>query len=99
MTFLISELGKPFSANGFGNRFRKWCNEAGLPSECTSHGLRKAGAARLAEAGASELEIGAITGHQTSKEIARDTKAASQKRMAKAAMEKLTGNKNCPTID
>jgi integrase len=93
MTFLISELGRPFSANGFGNRFRKWCNEAGLPSECTSHGLRKAAAARLAEAGATELEIGAITGHQTSKEIARYTKAASQKRMAKAAMEKLTGNK------
>ncbi len=30
MTFLVTELGKPFTANGFGNWFRSRCNEAGL---------------------------------------------------------------------
>jgi integrase len=96
LTFLMSELGRPFTGNGFGNRFRKWCDHAGLPSECSAHGLRKAAASRLAEAGATELEIRSITGHQTSREVSRYTKAANQKRMAKSAMEKLTGNKIVP---
>jgi integrase len=96
LTFLISELDRPFTANGFGNRFRKWCDEAGLPPECSAHGLRKAAATRLAEAGATELEIRAITGHQTSREVSRYTKAVNQKQMAKSAMEKLTGNKIGP---
>ena len=95
-TFLVTEFGKPFTSNGFGNRFRKWCDEAGLPNTCSAHGLRKAAAARLAEAGATELEIRAITGHQTSHEVNRYTKAASQKRMAEAGMTKLIGNKIVP---
>lgn len=49
-TFLATAAADSFTANGFGNRFRKWCNEAGLP-HCSAHGLRKAAAARLAEIG------------------------------------------------
>lgn len=52
----MTEFGKPFSVAGFSNRFRKWCNEAGLP-HCSAHGLRKAGSARLAELGASDRKI------------------------------------------
>jgi integrase len=73
-----------------------WCDEAGLPPECSAHGLRKAAASRLAEAGATELEIRAITGHQTSKEVNRYTKAASQKLLAGSGMAKLTGNRIAP---
>ena len=29
LTFLVTEFGKGFTANGFGNRFRRWCDEAG----------------------------------------------------------------------
>lgn len=29
-TFLTTDFGKPFTANGFGNWFRQRCNEAGL---------------------------------------------------------------------
>lgn len=50
-TFLMTEFGKSFTANGFGNWFRERCDEAGLP-QCASHGLRKAAGRRLAEAGA-----------------------------------------------
>ncbi|MBL4766407.1 MAG: tyrosine-type recombinase/integrase [Rhodobacteraceae bacterium] len=89
LTFLVSEFGRPFSDGGFGNRFRKWCDDAGLKN-CSAHGLRKATAATLAELGCSEHEIMAITGHQTSKEVTRYTKAARQKLMAKSAMEKLS---------
>jgi len=87
-TFLITEFGKPFTANGFGNRFRKWCDDAGL-SHCSAHGLRKAAATRLAEMGCSAHEIMAITGHTTLKEVARYTAAVSQKTMAARAMARF----------
>lgn len=90
LTILLTQFGKPFTANGFGNRMRKWCNAAELP-DCTSHGLRKAAARRLAEAGCSNKEIMAITGHQTDKEVTRYTRAADQKRLADRAMKAIGG--------
>jgi integrase len=88
MTFLVTELGKPFAAAGFGNWFRDQCDRAGL-RHCSAHGLRKAAARRLAEAGCTEHEIAAITGHASLREVARYTKAADQKRLADAAIEKV----------
>ena len=67
-TYLVTESGKPFTVAGFGNRFRKWCDEAGLP-HCSAHGLRKAGSARLAELGACDREIMAIPGHQLRRKL------------------------------
>ena len=93
-TYLVTKFGRPFTADGFGNRFRKWCDEAGLPPHCTAHGLRKAGSARLAELGASDREIMAITGHQTAKEVDRYTKSARQKKLAASAMEKWEQGRN-----
>jgi integrase len=99
LTFLVTEFGRPFTSSGFGNRFRGWCNEAGLKN-CSAHGLRKAAAARLAELGATEHEIMAVTGHRTSKEVTRYTRAARQKILAERAMAKLSagqkGNKSVP---
>ena len=88
LTFLTTAFGKPFTAAGFGNWFRARCNEAGLP-HCSAHGLRKAAARRLAEAGCTEHEIAAITGHASLREVARYTKAADQRRLAVAAIEKV----------
>ncbi|MFL5032533.1 MAG: tyrosine-type recombinase/integrase [Xanthobacteraceae bacterium] len=88
MTFLVTEFGKPFTAAGFGNWFREQCDMANL-RPCSAHGLRKAAARRLAEAGCTEHEIVAITGHASLREITRYTKAADQRRLAAAAMEKV----------
>jgi integrase len=90
LTFLTTAFGKPFTAAGFGNWFREQCNVANL-AHCSAHGLRKAAARRLAEAGCSVHEIGAITGHTSLREIVRYTKAADQKRLAVAAMQKAKG--------
>jgi integrase len=57
------------------------------------HGLRKASAARLAEAGASANEIMAVTGHQTVSEVTRYTAAADQRGRARAAIGKLERKK------
>lgn len=88
LTFLITEFDKPFTAAGFGNYFRRRCDEAGLP-HCTAHGLRKVAARRMAERGASEKQIMSVTGHTTSKEVTRYTKAARQKVLARDAIELL----------
>lgn len=87
-TFLQTEWGKPFAVAGFGNWFRERCNEAGLP-QCSSHGLRKAMARRLAEAGCSNQVIKSITGHSQDKEVSHYTKGASQKKLAKQAIDQL----------
>ncbi|RUW55834.1 integrase [Mesorhizobium sp. M8A.F.Ca.ET.021.01.1.1] len=94
--FLINELGRPFTAAGFGNWFRDRCVEAGVPGR--AHGLRKAAASRLAELGCSDREIMAITGHTTSKEVDRYTKGARQRVLAEAAMEKLAGSAKRPQL-
>ena len=86
LTFLLTELGKPFTPAGFGNWFRQRCNEAGLP-RCSAHGLRKAAATRLADAGCSVHEIMAITGHKSLSQVAPYTKAADQQRLARRAID------------
>ncbi len=87
-TFLLTDYGKPFTAAGFGNWFRVRCNEAGLP-HCSSHGLRKAAARRLAEAGNSINHIAAVTGHLSLKEVERYTRAADQEKMADLAVDTM----------
>jgi integrase len=88
LTFLLTERGTAFTSAGFGNWFRDRCNEAGL-RQCSAHGLRKLAATRLAEAGCSEREIMAITGHRSLSEVSRYTKAAEQSRLAEQAMNRM----------
>jgi integrase len=83
-TFLQTRLSKSRSASGLSTLMRGWCDSAGLP-ECTTHGLRKACARRLAEAGATPNMIAAVTGHTTLAEVSRYTRAASRSGLAGAA--------------
>jgi len=88
LTFLITEFGRPFTANGFGNKFKDWCRQADLP-HCSAHGLRKATTTALAEAGATPDEMMAITGHTNTKQLDVYKKKADRKKLADAAMGKL----------
>ncbi|MBA3516549.1 MAG: tyrosine-type recombinase/integrase [Rhizobiales bacterium] len=90
LTFLLTDRGAPFSSTGFGAWFRRQCDEAGLP-ECSAHGLRKAAATRLANAGCSTEQIKAITGHKSLSEVARYTAAADQERLARKAIDLQIG--------
>ena len=56
---------------------------------CSAHGLRKAAATRLAEAGCTDHEIMSITGHRTHKELQRYTEATRQKVLADNAIRKF----------
>lgn len=90
LTFLITKWGKPHSHGGFGNWFRRRCEEAGLPANCSAHGLRKAGAVRAAENGATANELMAIFGWATIREAERYTKAADRRRLARGGMAHLS---------
>jgi integrase len=85
LTFLINDLDRPFNDGGFGNKFRDWCDQAGLP-HCTAHGVRKAGATIAAENGATTKQLMAIFGWDSIKQTEIYTRAAEQKRMADDAM-------------
>lgn len=89
LTFLVTAQGAPFTPAGFTNWFRECVREAGLPDHCKPHGLRKAAARRLAEAGCTENEIMAITGHKNHSEVTLYTAAANQERLADEAMSKV----------
>lgn len=89
-TFLLTQVGKPFaSGNAFYNWFKECAREAGVTGALAPHGLRKAAARRLAEAGCTPSEIQAITGHSTLSEVERYTREANQKTLAESAWRKM----------
>jgi len=94
LAFLETHQGKPYTANGFGNAFRAWCDEAGLPN-CSAHGLRKALAARLAELGATANQIKGALGHETLSQVTLYTRDADSMVNSDAALE-LFENRNAP---
>jgi len=91
LTFLVAKTGSPYTAKGFSQWMSEAANQAGLPKQAAAHGLRKAAARRLAEAGCSANMIMSVTGHKSLKEVERYTRAAGQKLLAQSAMRSVGG--------
>jgi len=87
LTYLVTEAGQPWVKESFGNWFGDACRKAGCPG--SAHGLRKAGATRAAERGASERQLMAIFGWSTGKMAQHYTRAADCKRLAHDAAQFL----------
>lgn len=83
LTFIVTERGTPFVKDSFGNWFGEVCRKAGCPG--SAHGLRKAGATRAAENGATERQLMAIFGWTTGKMATHYTRAADRRRLAQEA--------------
>ncbi|WP_333830467.1 tyrosine-type recombinase/integrase [Pararhodobacter sp.] len=79
---------KPYAVASLGNWFRDRCAEAKVPGSL--HGLRKAGATRLADAGASEWEIASYLAHSDTTQAAVYTKKANRARLADSGFAKLS---------
>lgn len=88
LAYLVRKNGAPFTEKGFGMWFMRQCREAGLAG-FSMHGLRKACSRRMAEAGLSNQQIKSITGHSSDSEVARYTREAEQRTMAREAMNRL----------
>jgi integrase len=85
LTYLVTAYGKPFTIAGFGNWFRARCDEAGVHGKA-AHGLRKMGATRAAEGGATSQQLMAMFGWRSLSEAELYTKAAERKRLARDGM-------------
>lgn len=94
MSLLVNDRGAGFTSDELSKWFADAIDQAGLPSECKMHGLRKTAANTLAEVGCTAHEIMAVTGHKSLKEVERYTQAAAQKHLAKSAVHKLEQNAN-----
>jgi integrase len=88
LTYLVTSRGKPFEAASFGNWFREACDDAGLP-DCSAHGLRKAMSRRLAEAGATNQQGRAVTGHKTDAMFSHYAAAANRANLADEALDRV----------
>jgi integrase len=92
LTLIGQANGRPISGAGLSSIIERAARVAGLPDKCVPHGLRKARMRRLAERGATTKEIASVSGHKTLKEVERDTLAADQARLARAAMAREEQN-------
>jgi integrase len=84
LAFIARADGSPMVKEGFGNWFREACKAAGVPG--SAHGLRKAGATRAANNGATEAQLEAIYGWRGGKMAALYTRNANHERIAREHM-------------
>lgn len=98
LTFLTKKNGQPWgSRESFGNRFKQWCQEAGLP-HCSAHGLRKAASVMLVEAGCSSAQATAITGHDSIQVFEGYIRARDREKLADGAMKLWTAGEKSVEI-
>ena len=86
-TFIANLDGSPMRGETFSHWFRLACNAAGCPG--SAHGLRKAGATRMANAGATEAELEACFGWRGGQMASLYTRNANRVKLARGAMGKL----------
>jgi integrase len=87
LTFICGERHQPLTKESFGNLFRAAARAAAVKK--SSHGVRKIGATRAAENGATVAELEAIFGWRGGGMASLYTRAADRARLAKMAMKKL----------
>jgi len=92
VTIVAGAKGRPLSSTGFQSLFQKARKKLGFEKGLTFHGLRHTMAQSLAEAGASEAELMAVTGHKSSAMVAHYTRRARRRKLAESAMERLGAN-------
>jgi hypothetical protein len=82
LAFLLTDQGRPFTPAGFGNWFRDRCNEAGVPTGYSAHGVRKYAATLRANLGATAHQLMAWFGWLTMREAERYTREAERRQLA-----------------
>jgi integrase len=84
LAYICGDRRNPLTKESFGNYFRVACDKAGVFGK-SAHGLRKVGATRAAENGATGHQLMALFGWTDPQTAAIYTRAADRKRMAKVA--------------
>jgi integrase len=95
LAYIRGANGKPMTKESFGNVFSEACRAAGVNK--SAHGLRKIGATRAANNGATVPELNAIFGWTGSYMASLYTQSADRARLAREAMNKLV-NKTTTSV-
>lgn len=82
--------GHSWKDNHFGKVYANTRRTLGLTDDVHFHGLRQSCASRMAEGGASDAEVQAVTGHKTQAMVELYTTGAKQKKLAKGAISHLS---------
>jgi len=88
LLFCVTQRGKPWLGSSFSHEIAKHLANIGL-AHLSFHGLRHTAATALADAGCSDRDIMAITGHKTAGMVRRYTQKADQRARASAAILRL----------
>jgi integrase len=94
---LAKNLAEPLGYDALERRFRKVRKAAGtVCSGLVMHGWRYTAAVALADAGCSDAEIQAVTGHKTMQMVLKYRRQADQKRLSKQAQNRRNRTKTKP---
>lgn len=95
LAFICGERGTPLKKESFGNMFKGACRAAGInEAKKAAHGLRKVGATRAAENGATNNELDALFGWERGSTSAIYTREANRAKLAKGAVTLLLKNED-----
>lgn len=87
LAFICGARGEPLKKSSFGEMFTDAARMAGVAK--TAHGVRKAGATRAAENGATVSELEALFGWEGGRMASVYTRSADRAKLAKSAASKL----------
>lgn len=96
LTLIVGVNGRQMTKESFGNWFKDACKDAGVPG--SAHGLRKAGATRAAEQGATESQLEAIFGWTGGKMASHYTKTANREILAREFQNKTNTSMPAPAV-
>ena len=94
-TILVGERGAPLTGDSLSVMVRKTLREMGVNGYAI-HGLRKNATIDLINAGCTDNEAAAITGHLTPAMVAHYSKRRDQKLLARSAMDKREAQSGKP---
>lgn len=99
LAFICGDRGGPLTKESFGNLFSEACRKAGIKK--SAHGVRKAGATRAANNGATVAQLEAIFGWVGGRMASHYTRSADRARLAREAIGKLAndGGTSIPAPD
>jgi integrase len=90
LAFICGASGKAMTKESFGNAFRDACNAAGVRK--SAHGVRKIGATRAANNGATVAQLEAIFGWRGGRMASHYTQSTDRRRLARDAIGKLVND-------
>ncbi len=88
-SYILNNKGKPYpTSEALRVQVQRWCKEAGIPGK-SSHGVRKAVAELMAEAGCTQHQIMAVMSHTQANTSEIYTKGAERRALAADGMQVL----------